>query len=81
MINNLDTLDANSLVAFNLNNEAIPTSQTQSNLSNDGANYTITIPSSDLEEGDNIFSCQILESDDTYPITLEYTYNTTGGGS
>ena len=80
MINNLDTVGANSLVAFKLNNEAIPTSQTQSNLSDYGANYTITIPLSDLEEGDNIISCQILESDDTYPITLEYTYNTTGGG-
>ena len=80
MINNLDTIGANSLVAFKLNNEAIPISQTRAVISDYGAGYTITIQSSELAEGDNIISCQILESDDTYPITLEYTYNTQGGG-
>lgn len=79
MINELDPIDTNSLVAFKLNNEALTISQIQSIIKGNGASYTITIQSSDLADGDNIISCQILESDDTYPITLEYNYNTQGG--
>ena len=82
----IDALKANvvnSLVSFQLNNETLPQSTWITTFINPDTylvEYTINIPSSDLADGDNIISCQILESDDTYPITLEYTYNTQGGG-